>query len=187
MSHAIHAGLAAGCDDGLASLSDIQSEVANGVVIDNRLFIFPSINFTCKARIAKWRFSAQIANGVILESRDLPEMQVWRESIDRYTLQFSTDDDSTSLDIKVEETVANRALVQYTLSEGVDVQAGDVFGMRVPGGTNVARFHPLFLDLGAGNAPAYFYLNGQATQQSFLFMSLTPEEQYLPLVAVEYG
>ena len=154
--------------------------------VDNRVFIFPNINFTCEARIVKWKFFAQIANGVVLQSRDLPEMQIWREGIDRYTLCFSTDDDS-ALSITVNDDTANYVLVQYTLSKGVTVQAGDVFGMRVPGGTNVARFHPLFLDLGAGNAPAYFYVKGQATQQSFLYTSLTPEEQYVPFVAAEYG
>ena len=168
-----YTAIAAECDEGLTSLSDIESEVDNGVAVDNRVFIFPNINFTCEARIVKWKFFAQIANGVILQSRDLPDMQIWRKGIDRYTLYFSTDDDS-GLSIKVKDDAANYALVQYTLSKGVIVHAGDVFGMRVPGGTNVARFHPLFLDLGAGNAPAYFYLNGQATQQSFLYTSLTP-------------
>ena len=114
-------------------------------------------------------------------------MQVWREGINQYNLHFGTNDDS-ALNITVEDTAMNdRVLAQYTLSQGVVMQNGDVFGVRIPGYTNVARFHPLFLDLGAGNAPAYFYLEGQAIEWSFLFTSLMKKEKYLSLVAVEYG
>ena len=182
----IHSEVAAGCNEGLVSLLDVETEVANVVVVDNRLFIFPNLNFTCEARIVQWRFLAQVENDIVLPSRDLPEMQVWRAGNDRYTLCFSTDDDS-ALNISVEDTASNRSLVQYTLSEGAVVQAGDVFGMRIPGGTSVPRFHPLFLDLGDGNATTYLFLEGKATQQSFLFSSLTPEGKYAPVVSVEYA
>ena len=174
------------CIKGFSSLSNKTNETANGV--DDRLFIFPNINFTCEARVLKWTFAAQIPNGVIVQSREPPEIQVWTEGVDRYMREFSTGN-SNALNITTEGTaVDDRMLIRYTLNEDVTVQAGDVFGMFVPGGANVPRFLPLFLDLGAGNAPSYFYSSGaQSSTQTLLFFTLESEEQYVPLVAVEYG
>ena len=177
------------CGKGFSSLSDLANETANGVAVGGRLFVFSNINFTCETKVLQWTFAAQIPDGVIASGRDPPLMQVWRETTTGYTRVFSFGDDNAALSITTEEATGedHRMLIHYTLNEEVTVQAGDVFGLFVPD-TNMPRFRPLFLDLGAGNASSYFYTSGvQSTTQNLLDSALTPEEQYVPLVAVEYG
>ena len=176
------------CAKGFRSLSDVTSELANGVAIHGRQFIFRNINFSCEARVLKWTFAAQIPNGIIIDSREPPLMQVWREETDRYRRIFSTGRGST-LNITTEESaVDDRMLIHYALNEEVTVQAGDVFGLFAPGGSHTPRFLPLFLDLGAGNGTSYFYTpGGQFSTHNLLFSTLASEKRYAPLVAVEYG
>ena len=175
------------CVKEFGSLSDITNESANGVPVTNRLFVFPNINFICKTRVLKWTFAATI-QGVVVPSRELPQMQVWREDTDRYRRQFSTGNGS-EVNITTNATDAvDRMLIYYTLNETVTVEVGDVFGMFVPGGANPPRYSPLFLDLGAGNASSYFYISeAQSSTQNLLVSALEQEAQYVPLVAVEYG
>ena len=169
-------------------MADLANEAANGVAVGERLFVFPNINFTCETRLLKWTFAAQIPDGEIFDQRDPPLMQVWRGGTDRYRREFSFGDDNV-LNITTEETNGvDRMLIHYTLNEEVTVQAGDVFGMFVPGGGSTPRFFPLFLDLGAGNASSYFYISGgNRNTQQLLFTALEQEDQYVPLVAVDCG
>ena len=177
------------CAKGFSSLSNLANEAANGVAVGGRLFVFPNINFTCETKVLRWTFAAQIPNGVIVNGRAPPLMQVWRKMETLYTRVLSFGD-GNAVGITTEEATGedHRMLINYTLNEKVTVQAGDVFGMFVPESTPTPRFRPLFLDLGAGNASSYFYTSGvQSTTQNLLLSTLTQEEQYVPLVAVECG
>ena len=180
------------CAKGVSSLSDVTNEAADGVAgvaVDGTLFVFPNINFTCETKVLKWTFAAQIPDGVILSSRAPPLMQVWRETTNVYTRVFSFGDGNV-LGITTEQATGDdhRMLIHYTLNEEATVQAGDVFGLFVPGGGYTPRFCPLFLDLGAGNASSYFYtLGAQSTTQNLIISALTLGEQYVPLVALIYG
>ena len=177
------------CAEGFSSLSAVTNEAADGVAVYGRQFVFPNINFTCETKVLKWTFAAQIPNGVILDERDPPLMQVWRETTNIYTRVFSFGD-GNAVNITTEEATGedHRVLIHYTLNEEVIVQAEDVFGMFAPGGSVTPRFFPLFLDLGAGNASRYFYVaGGPQSTQNLSFSRLTQEEQYVPLVALIYG
>ncbi len=145
-----------------------------------RVWLFPSMNFSCTGTITKWIFQAVDSGSGTM----LPQMQVWREITqtplaENYVLQSNsgTEDELHNIGGYVYE---------YVLTSPVAVSEGDVFGVLLPEATDrELLLH--FQDFGFLGAPESFL-----TPRTDNFLptgggQVAPNFQYLPLVTAVLG
>ena len=157
------------------------------LVSNFRRWIFPNINFTCDGYITSWilRVNNSISS---VDTMLIPQITTWRlqetvaiTGISRYMQQSITNNISKIVG----------GMIEYTPSEPIPIQAGDVVGIGLDEG--MLRIRPLFLRLPEGNSSAIscvglqgnsetFFFN--ATSQSCLHIDERNQSMYIPLISV---
>ena len=155
-------------------------------------WIFPNLNFTCNANIISWRLrvndSTDLDLGNIQGLRSIPQIAIWRLQNsfgDSYILHSITNDSQASV-IAIEAGV-----YEYTPSQPVSVQTGDIIGITMPPNDDerMTSVRPLFLKLsGEGNSSTTVSCTRLGDSQYFFLadgMCLNQQEQqsfYIPLL-----
>ena len=98
-------------------------------------WIFPNLNFTCNASITSWRLrvngSTDLDLGNIQGLRSIPQIAIWRlqnsfGNRDSYILHSITNDSQASV------ITTEAGVYEYTPSQPVSVQTGDIIGITMP-------------------------------------------------------
>ncbi len=147
------------------------------LITDNvRVWLFPSMNFSCRGNVTKWVFQA-VGSG---SGTSMPQMQVWREnSALVYVLQSSSGTED-------ELSLVGESVYEFSLQSPVPVEEGDAFGVAFDK-VSTRRLLLQFRDFGLGGAPESFL-----TPRTDNFFptggdQVAPNFQYLPLVTAVLG
>ena len=108
---------------------------------NERLTVFPSMNFSCNGNISRWIFVVRRWDG----ANQYPQFQLWRPNgTDRYERVYESSTDSGGF------TTANDS--RCTIAEDVPpapipFQAGDVLGVYQPGNSENSRLSVIHVDV----------------------------------------
>ncbi len=161
--------------------TDAAGQLPEFILNDVRLWLFPSMNFSCSGNVTEWIFQAESSE----DGTELPRMQVWREnpiSVDvlNYLLQ------STSGSAGELSTVgaSDSTVYKYVLESPVPVEEGDIFGVSLPPAENISLLLQ-FQDFGNFGAPVSYLTSAGSTVIAVAQIALN--FRFLPLVTAIMG
>ncbi len=162
--------------------TDAAGQLPDTDVFNNaRLWLFPSMNFSCSGNITGWIFQAETSDDGT--DTELPRMQVWREnSLSVGVLDYLLQSTSGSED---ELSKVGESVYVYVLESPVPVEEGDILGLSLPPATD-RKLLLQFQDFGNLGAPESYL-----TPTSFsIFINVDQigvNAQFLPLVTAIIG
>ncbi len=161
--------------------TDAAGQLPNTNVYNNvRLWLFPSMTFSCSGNVTQWIFQAESSD----DGTELPRMQVWRKisiSVDGvYYLRQSTSGSEGELS----KVGATDSVYKYVLESPVPVEEEDIFGVSLPPAVDSSLLLQ-FQDFGPEGLPLSYVTPATGT---ILFVSqLGLDFQFLPLVTAIIG
>ena len=174
-------------ESSIVTLPDSSLPIEN-LLSNFRRWIFPNINFTCDGYVTSWTLRVNNSMG----SRDttlIPQITTWRLDpmlLDGY-MQQNTTLNEFQLNISGD-------MIEYVPSQPIQVQAGDVVGIRLPSvADDMLRIRPLFLRLPEGNSSAISCVGLQGNGNTFFFNAASQscpanaernQSMYIPLISV---
>ena len=170
------------CPEGFTEESSLSGFDLNTAVsrVEEYLYLFFSINFTCRAEISSFILLARDINDT--QGRVYPLIQIWREdpaTPDLYNRIHNIGNIS-------EVSFLGNSSYQYTPLNGtITVLPGDFLGLSAPSYDDV-KISPFLLQ---SSSPQYYEVASALPQLSQIFAN-NPNNfhnQFSPLIAVELG
>jgi hypothetical protein len=177
------------------SISDLVTLPDSSLPFSDPLFdfaqwIFPDINFTCSVTITSWRMRVNDSIDSGNTQSPIPQITTWRlqnsfGNMEVYILQSTTNESQADV------TISEAGIYEYTPSQPISVQAGDIVGITMPPSdderTESVTIKPLFLRLPEGNSSTVSCARLGDSQYFFLDngMCLYQQQQlslYIPLL-----
>ncbi len=159
--------------------TDAAGQLPGFIFNSVRLWLFPSMNFSCSGNITGWIFQAESSD----DGTELPRMQVWREnSISLGVIDYLLQSTSGSAG---ELSTVEESVYKYVLESPVPVEEGDILGISLPPATD-RRLLLQFQDFGNLGAPES-YLTPISFSTFLLVSQLGVNIQFLPLVTAIIG
>ncbi len=153
-----------------------------GFIFNNvRLWLFPSMIFSCSGNITEWIFQAESSD----DGTELPRMQVWQENpinVDALDLQSTSGAEGELSKVGVGAT---DSVYKYVLESPVPVEEGNIFGVSLPPAEDSSLLLQ-FQDFGNLGAPES-YLTPISFSTFLLVSQLGPNTRFLPLVSAIIG
>ncbi len=160
--------------------TDAAGQLPEFILNNVRLWLFPSMNFSCSGNVTEWIFQAESSD----DGTELPQMQVWRENPITVDLDYILQSTSGSVG-ELSKVGTTDSVYKYVLGFPVPVEEGDILGISLPPAID-RNLLLQFQDFGIEEAPLS-YLTSISFSTFLVVSQLELNARFLPLVTAVIG